>query len=187
MNNKASVDFITKTVVSLTCFLGILICIICNLSITGKLTWSLYPMTSILFLWLMIIPLFQFKRNKFRIALVSFSIFIIPFLWILNKIIGGTTLMLSLGIPVSLIAILYMWVIYFLFLTRKTEKWMTASVSILLGIPVGIIISTIISKFLNQPIIDVWDLLSYGILIMISIIIFFIGRTRKHLYSENNG
>ncbi|MBS4196335.1 hypothetical protein [Lederbergia citri] len=186
MNNKASVDFITKTAISVACFLCILICIICNFSVTGKLTWSLYPITSILFLWLMIIPLFQFKRNKVGKALVSFSIFIIPFLLILNIIMGGTKLMLSLGIPVSLVAIFYMWVIYFLFLTIKTVKWITVSVSILLGIPVGIIISTIISKFINQPIIDAWDILSYGIMIMISIIIFFIGRTRKRL-SVNHG
>ncbi|MBY0123781.1 hypothetical protein [Bacillus sp. S/N-304-OC-R1] len=187
MNNKASVNFIIKTVISLTCFLGILICIICNLSVKGKLTWSLYPITSILFLWLIIIPLFQFKRNKVRKALVSLSIFIIPFLLILNHIIGGTKLMLPIGIPISLIGIFYMWMIYFLFLTMKTGKWITVSVSIMLGIPVGIIVSAMISKFINHPIIDTWDILSYGIMIMISIITFFIGRTRKHLCLENGG
>lgn len=178
-NKKESVKFIAKIIITVTCLLGIFICMICDMAISGDFTWSLYPITAISFAWLIIIPLFQFKKNKVCMSLVSLSIFIIPFLFILDKIIGGTKFMLPLGVPVSLIAIAYMWGIYILFSIKKAVKWNMASISILLGIPVSLIINYIVVKFTNQPIIDVWDIISCGILGMASIVVFFIGRNRK--------
>jgi transcriptional regulator with XRE-family HTH domain len=175
-NKKQSVKFIAKTLITVTCLLGMFICIICDIAISGVLTWSLYPITSISFAWLIIIPIFQFKKNNVRMSLISLSVFIIPFLFVLNKIIGGIKLMLSLGIPVSLIAIAYIWIIYILFSIKNSAKWNIASISILLGIPVSLIINCIISKFIDQPIINVWIILSWGIQVVISIALFFMGK-----------
>lgn len=174
-----SVKLISKLVISAICLLGILICIICDMAITGTYTWSLYPITSIIFAWLIIIPLFQFEKNKVCMSLISISIFIIPFLFILNKIIGGIKFMLPIGIPISLISIAYMWVIYILFSIKKVTKWNAAAISIILGIPVSLLISYTVAKFTNEPIADVWDILSWGILAMVSMVFYFIGKKRE--------
>lgn len=139
-NKKESAKFIGKIVITVTCLLGIFICMICDMAISGTFTWSLYPITAISFAWLIIIPFFQFEKNKVCMSLVSLSVFIIPFLFILNKIIGGTKFMLPLGIPVSLIAIVYIWGIYILFSIKKAVKWNMAAISILLILPVMSII-----------------------------------------------
>lgn len=168
-----------KIIITLICFLGIFICMICDIAISDTFTWSLYPITAILFASLIIIPFFQFEKNKVCMSLVSLSIFIIPFLFILNIIIGDTKFMLTLGILVSLIVIIYMWVIYFLLSIKRTEKLTMASISILLAIPVGMLINFIVAKFTNHPIIDMWDLLSYGLLGMVSIVLFFIAKKKQ--------
>lgn len=178
-NKKESTKFIAKIVITATCLLSIFICMICDMAISGAFTWSLYPITSILFAWIVIIPLFQFEKIKVCISLISLSIFIIPFLFTLNKIIGGTKFILQLGIPISLIAIAYMWCIYILFSIKKAVKWNMVAISILLGIPVFLLINYIIAKFTNQPIIDIWYILSCGILVTVSSVLFFIGKKRK--------
>ncbi|WP_214483986.1 helix-turn-helix domain-containing protein [Bacillus sp. SM2101] len=174
--NKKSITLIAKYGFTIACLLGIFISMICDIAISGTFTWSLYPITAIPYAWLIIIPLFQFKRYKVFISLLSLSIFIIPFLVILSNIIGGTKLMLPLGIPVALIAISYMWGIFLLFSITKANKWYMASISVLLVIPVSFLINNIIAKNLNEPIIDTWDILSLGVLGIITIILFLKGK-----------
>jgi transcriptional regulator with XRE-family HTH domain len=179
VNKKESVKFIAKIGITVTCLLGIFICMICDMAISGAFTWSLYPITAISFAWLIIIPLFQFKKNNVCMSLISLSVFIIPFLFILNKIIGGIKFMLPMGIPISLIAIAYMWGIYILFSIKKSVKWNMAAISILLGIPVSLIINYIVAKFTKQPIINVWNILSWGIQVLVSIVLFLIGKKQE--------
>lgn len=188
-NKKESIKFIAKFAITVTCLLGIFICTICDMAVSGTFTWSLYAITSIVFLWLIVIPLFQFKKNNVCMSLISLSIFIIPFLFLLNKIIGGTKFMLPIGIPVSLIAIAYMWGVYLLFSVKKALKWNMAAISILLGIPVSLIINCIVVKFTKQPVINVWDILSWGIQVVAAIILFLIGRnskTGRSYYNKDN-
>ncbi|OCA82760.1 helix-turn-helix domain-containing protein [Pseudobacillus wudalianchiensis] len=180
-NKRKSVDLIAKMTITVICLISILVCMICDVAVSGHLAWSPYPVASMIFVWLIITPLFHFKRNKVRKALFSLSIFIIPFLFALNQIMGGTKLLLPLGIPLSLIVVCYIWVIYLLFTTEKMTRWTLASISIVTGIPLGITIDSVISKFVNQPIMDVWDLLSYGTLVIAAMITFFIGRKGKQL------
>ena len=178
-HKNKSIKLIAKIAITASSFLSIFICIICDIAISGTLSWSLYPIVAILFAWIVIFPLFQFKKNNVCISLISLSIFIIPFLFILDKIIGGTKLMMPLGVPIAIVSIIYIWVIYFLFSIKRSEKWNMAAISVLLGIPVSIIINYIVSKFMIQPMIDVWDILSYGIMIVISVLLFFIGKKQK--------
>ncbi len=178
-NKKESVKSIEKIVITVSCLLSIFICMLCDTAISGTFTWSLYPITSVLFAWLIIIPLFQFEKNRVCISLVSLSVFIIPFLFILNKIISGTKFLLLIGIPVSLIALAYMWGIFFLFSIKKAAKWNMAAISIILGIPINLLINYIVAKLINQPIIDVWNILSCGILGIVSIVLFLIGKKQK--------
>ncbi|MDX8367974.1 helix-turn-helix domain-containing protein [Cytobacillus sp. IB215665] len=177
---KKSVKFIAEPIITVTCLLGIFISVICDIAISGTFTWSLYPIAAISFAWLIIIPLFQFDEYRVRMSLISLSIFIFPFLSVLNNIIGGTKFMLPMGIPIALIAIGYLWGIYILFSIKNTFKWNMVSISILLGIPVSLLINYIVAKFINQPITDLWDVLAFGILGMASIVLFFIGQKQKY-------
>ena len=58
---KADKNNITKNVIipilfSVILLTGIMVCIICNIAISGNLTWSLIPVSSIVFAWLIFFP-----------------------------------------------------------------------------------------------------------------------------------
>lgn len=66
--------------------LGILVCVICDVAISGALTWSWYPVSSILFAWLVCVPaldcffvvyLFHFQEIRVEKAIGSGSYFLI--------------------------------------------------------------------------------------------------------------
>ena len=41
--------------------LGIIVCSICDMAISGTFSWSLYPMTAIIFAWLVLIPFVKYR------------------------------------------------------------------------------------------------------------------------------
>ncbi|WP_042352391.1 helix-turn-helix domain-containing protein [Bacillus massiliigorillae] len=166
---------IGKNIISVMFLLGMIVCVICDFAITGTLTWSLYPISSIIFAWLIIMPLFQYERRGIRVSLAVLSIIIIPFLFVLDKIIGSAELLMPIGIRVSAIAIVYLWCIYILFSLMKTRRWMASAIVVLSAIPVTFMINYVVSQFVEQPSINIWDFLSYGILVVIAIILIWIG------------
>jgi transcriptional regulator with XRE-family HTH domain len=161
-----------KIVISTASLLGIIVCAICNVAISGTFTWSLYPITSIIFAWLIIMPLFQFKKKRICISLSSFSVLIVPFLFALSKIIGSTNLLMPIGIRVSIIMVVYLWSIYILFSIMKTKKWMASAISVLLAIPVSLMINYVVAQFIGQPTTYIVGILSYGILIIVAVVLF---------------
>lgn len=50
---KNVIIFLLYSVILLT---GIMVCLICNLAISGKLTWALIPISSIIFAWIISFP-----------------------------------------------------------------------------------------------------------------------------------
>lgn len=74
----------------------------------------------------------------------------------------------------SVIGMIYLWSIVGIFQKFKQRKYVVASISLLLGIPVCLIVNITLSKIILEPIIDIWDILTIFILLIISVILFIV-------------
>lgn len=54
--NNFKVNVIIADIVSILFLTGIVTCMICDLRTTGRITWSMIPVSSILFTWMVVIP-----------------------------------------------------------------------------------------------------------------------------------
>jgi transcriptional regulator with XRE-family HTH domain len=178
-NRSRNIRLLCATIISTISLLGILVCIICDFAIAGRLTWSLFPICSIIFTWLVIMPILVWSKNGTFLSLTLFSLFLIPFLLILEWIIGIDRLIMPLGIPISILSILYLWVIYLLFTKSKLKKYVAVAVTFILGLPISYGINSIVGKFTGQPTIDIWDVLTYSLLVISSFAIFVAGSIRS--------
>lgn len=52
-------------VFSLLLIVGIAACAICDVAISHAFTWSLYPISSIIFAWLVFIPIIRFGKKEY--------------------------------------------------------------------------------------------------------------------------
>lgn len=91
---------------SILLLLGILVCSICDMAISGTFTWSLYPISSILFVWFVFSPVVKFGNKGILGSLIIFSILLIPFLYVISKIVCSDLIM-QIGVRISLISIIY--------------------------------------------------------------------------------
>lgn len=177
---KNKIYFIIFTVI---CLIAVTVCAICDLAISKSLTWSLICITSIIFTWLILLPSMILKKKIVFTTLLLLTIFIIPFLYILSVLIKHTEV-LSIGTIMSVIGILYLWSIVGIFQRLKHRKYIVSGISTLLAIPICLIINVILSKMILEPIIDIWDILTIFILIIISIILFIMDYYKSKNYNK---
>ncbi len=165
--------------ISALSFLGIAICIICDFAITGRLTWSLFPVSSLVYFWLVTIPAIVCSKRRILGSLVLVSLLTIPFLFVLEKIIGINRLIMPLATPIFIITMVYLWVAYLMIGRTKWPKYIAVAGTFFAGLPVSLGVNFIISKHIGEPIIDIWDILAYAILFTLSALIFGYGYIRS--------
>lgn len=166
MKNK----IISILVTSLS-FIAIIVCIICDLAILGEFTWSIITTSSILFFWLFLIPIIKLGKKGISKSLTVLSIFIIPFLYILSISIKENKIF-SIGVAMSIIAIVYVWCIFWIFKLFQRRKIKALGMTLLLSIPFYLIANGILSKMILEPKMDIWDILLMTIIITFAIVMF---------------
>lgn len=159
-------------------FVGIAVCVICDLAISHTFTWSLYPISAITFSGLVVIPIIKFGKKGICGSLIVCSIFIIPFLYVLNSIIKVSDLFLPISISMAFIGIVYIWVIFLLFTKLKTRKLLATAITLLMLIPVDVLITFTLSRTISESL-NIWDIIGFFIVTIVAIVLFIIDFVAK--------
>lgn len=152
----------------MTLLIGIMVCLICNMAISGALTWSLIPVSSIVFAWLIAFPIVIMGKRGTIASLISLSAFIVPYLYLLSlftKVNG----VFSVGAVMAAASIVFLWVITAVFrCIDKTRRFLALGIALLLAVPFLFVINILLSKRIDTPLWDVWDMLSVFILLILA-------------------
>lgn len=170
---------ISAAVFSILMLSGIAVCSICNIAISGSFTWSLYPISSIIFAWLILFPIIKFGSKGLLRSLITLSVSIIPFLYVISRI-NGNNLIMPIAVKTSVLSLIYLWCVYCIFKKLKKQKLKATSLSLLLLLPLCIAINLCIAKILSVSFLDIWDLLSFALIIISAVILLIIDYRIKH-------
>ncbi|MDE5931052.1 MAG: helix-turn-helix domain-containing protein [Lachnospiraceae bacterium] len=178
--NNMSKNVIISLLFSVTLLIGIMVCIICNLAISGSLTWSLIPVGSIVFAWAVSFPGIIFGKKGIAMSLISLSVFIIPYLYLLSLLLNVRAVF-SIGTASALTSIVFLWLIFAVFSRiGKTQKLIALGITFLLAIPFMLMINVMLSKMTAEPILDVWDMLTVFLLLIFAFVSFICDYAKKH-------
>lgn len=157
--------------------LGIVVCLICDIAISGKLTWSLIPVSSIAFAWAIFFP--AIILGKWGAGLLSLSVLVIPYLFLLSSIIKVREVF-SVGAVMAAVSIVFAWIIAAIFICiGRVRRWAAFGISFLTAIPFMMIVNVMLSKMTEEPAFDVWDALCGFILIILALASFAGDHARK--------
>lgn len=134
-------------VISFLCVAGIITCIICNLAINKTISWSLYPIISILFFWITVTPALVLPKNRIISSMAILSISVFPFLFLLEKIIGGKEWFFALGVPVAIVSLIGIWLIMAAYKILKKNLWFLYSFAVFM---LGVVVSSFIKYFIYK-------------------------------------
>ncbi|MCI8774725.1 MAG: helix-turn-helix domain-containing protein [Lachnospiraceae bacterium] len=177
--NNAAKNIIISSLFSVTLLTGIMVCIICNLAISGNLTWSLIPVSSIVFAWVISFPGILLGKKGIAMSFISLSVFIIPYLYLMSRLLNARAVF-SVGSAIAFVAILFLWLIFAVFnRIGKTQKLIALGTSFLLAIPFMFVINAVLSKMTAEPILDVWDMLTVFLLLIFAFVFFICDYAKK--------
>ena len=178
--NNMRKNVIISILFSVTLLIGIMVCLICNLAISGNLTWSLIPVSSIVFAWVISFPSIILGKKGIIVSLILLSAFIVPYLFLLSNLVKVKEVF-SVGAVMAGASIVFLWIIVAIFrrIGKTGSKLIALGTSLLLAIPFMFVINVILSKMIAEPIFDVWDMLSVFILLILAFVSFICDYAKK--------
>lgn len=153
-------DSILKTVFTILSgmfLIAILVCVICDVAVTKSISWSLYVISSVVYTWFIIAPIFSFKKYRFVISVFCMSVLTIPFLFVIERVSNTSGWLAAIAIPSTLIALVYLWAVCCMFTFTKINRWILSSMAFALVIVFEFIINAVVDHALSQSGPDVWD------------------------------
>ena len=155
-------------------------CLICDYFTAESLSWSLISIVSILSGWLILLPCLT--AGKKIVAKTLLIISIIPFpLLALIAFIYKKPIILSLGVSISFIGIISVWMIYMILYKCRKRLWLGCAYSLLLIIPISASINHTVATFLKPDIYDrKSDIFNSIITFMLSLICFGVNYLSTH-------
>ena len=160
--NNMTKNAVISLLFSATLLIGIMVCLIC-----------------IVFVWVVSFPSIILGKKGMLISLISLSAFVIPYLFLLSRLIKVKEVF-SVGVIMAVASILFLWVIAAIWKKKKkTRKLIALGMIFLLFIPFMVIINVILSRMIVEPVLDIWDMLSIFILLILAFISFICDYAKK--------
>lgn len=169
--NNLSKNAIVFILFSTALAIGIVVCAVCDIAISGTFTWSLIPTSSIIFAWVVCFPVIILGKKGIMGSLAALSIFIFPYLYILGKLVEVREVF-SIGAAVSVISIVYLWLIFAMFHRLRARRMIALGIAFLVTIPFMLAVNVTLSRMIGEPVVDVWDILSAFILLTAAFSVF---------------
>lgn len=166
--NNTAKNTVISIIYTVTMVIGILVCCICDVSISGTFTWSLITLSSIIIAWITSFPIILLGKRGVLISIISISIFIIPFIYILS-VLTKVKEVFDIGAIMSVVALVFLWLTFVLYHRLKERKLLATGITFLFTIPFNFLVNIILSKFIDEPVVDIWDILSVSVLLIIAI------------------
>ncbi len=160
------------------------ICVICDWAISGALTWSLYPILSFILAGVVFFPLLACGAQVILYSLIALSLGIFPFLFSLRLLLPEYPLLLPIGIRMAGIALVFFWCAFALFRRLVRHRLLALSCCLLLCMPTHFAVDFSLSRLIDTPLFDIWDALSWLILMILAAIFFHWDRRLYHTPSE---
>jgi transcriptional regulator with XRE-family HTH domain len=178
--NNMNKNVIISTIYTIAMIIGIMVCYI---AISRTLTWSLIVLSSILVTWIATFPVMLLGKKGVLVAMIAISIIIVPFMFILSILIKVNEVF-SIGSIMSIISLVFLWIIYVLYYRLKERKLLATGITFLFATPFTFLTNGTLSKMIGEPVIDVWDILSIFILLIIAFAFIIGDYARKKGYAR---
>lgn len=163
---------IILVIVSAAALIAIFVCLVCNYFTAKRLSWSVIVSVSIIAAWSVLLPSLTAKTKIVLKTLIIISVVPLPLLAVLSLLLKKI-IIFKLGICITLIVIVAIWIIYGVFRKCKGRWYRAVGFALLALIPVPIIITHIASYFLPQAQIDsTSDIFNSGITLILSLVCF---------------
>lgn len=136
---------------SVLLLIGIFVVFIVDFATSGTLSWSLIPISASVLAWFVFFPVLKFGAKGIVGSLIAVSVFIVPFLYVIDRLIKTNVMIFPMGIRIAPLAIAFFWIAYLLFKKLRTRILLAIAILMLLLSPLNYFTNSMIASMLNRP------------------------------------
>lgn len=141
----------TMFITTIIFLMASVVCCTINYSVNRSINWSLFPVGALVVIWATITPLLIMKKNKLLGLYTGLSLTLIPFLFLIQKLVAVKGWVMPLALPVAGLSLIAFGTCLVAFVYFKSSKFYPAALTVFLfGFVVNFGVGVIVSNFLDK-------------------------------------
>ncbi len=138
-------------IISASLGLSAFVCLLVDFCITQSFTWSRFPVSALLFCFVILAPVFLLRKHRIALSLAVFFAGLIPFLTYLESLVPAKGWVRGLAVPIAGLSAACTVLIVGLFLYSKIDRLVALAITFAVtGIGLNLITNEIVTHYLDQ-------------------------------------
>lgn len=160
--------------------LAAFVCALVDFCLTQSLTWSLFPLSALLFCFVVLLPIFMLKKHRTAAGIAVFFAGLVPFLFYMESLVPAKGWVVGLALPITAISAVCTTLILWMFLYSKIDRLVAAAiVCIVTGIGLNLLTNEIVMRYLDKRYFNISVLITATCFAVVAVVLLIIAMTRR--------
>ncbi len=183
--NRVGFKRLGAVIFSALLFTAMAVCFICDMAISGRLTWSLISAVSIVFGWAVCLPGIRFGKKGIVRCFGWLSGLIIPYLYVLSRLINVREVF-TVGGTMAVISVAFLWMVIGVFKKMWSGKKRAVFGTVCLVSALFVVtVNVVLSRMTGSPVFNVWDGITVLVLLVSAGVSFGLGGQEEKAAGES--
>lgn len=183
--NRVGFKRLGAVIFSALLFTAMAVCFICDMAISGRLTWSLISAVSIVFGWAVCLPGIRFGKKGIVRCFGWLSGLIIPYLYVLSRLINVREVF-TVGGTMAVISVSFLWMVIGVFKKMWSGKKRAVFGTVCLVSALFVVtVNVVLSRMTGSPVFNVWDGITVLVLLVSAGVSFGLGGQEEKAAGES--
>ena len=183
--NRVGFKRLGAVIFSALFFTAMAVCFICDMAISGRLTWSLISAVSIVFGWAVCLPGIRFGKKGIVRCFGWLSGLIIPYLYVLSRLINVREVF-TVGGTMAVISVAFLWMVIGVFKKMWSGKKRAVFGTVCLVSALFVVtVNVVLSRMTGSPVFNVWDGITVLVLLVSAGVSFGLGGQEENAAGES--
>ena len=183
--NRVGFKRLGAVIFSALFFTAMAVCFICDMAISGRLTWSLISAVSIVFGWAVCLPGIRFGKKGIVRCFGWLSGLIIPYLYVLSRLINVREVF-TVGGTMAVISVSFLWMVIGVFKKMWSGKKRAVFGTVcLVSALLVVTVNVVLSRMTGSPVFNVWDGITVLVLLVSAGVSFGLGGQEEKAAGES--
>lgn len=131
--------------------LAAFVCALVDFCLTQSLTWSRFPLSALLYCFVVLLPIFLLKKHRTAFGATAFFAGLVPFLFYIETLVSAKGWVIGLALPIAAMTAGCTALTIWLFLYSKVDRLIAAAIVFAdTGVAMNFLINEIVMRYLDK-------------------------------------
>ncbi len=156
------------------------VCALVDYCITQSLTWSRFPLSALLFCFVVLLPIFLLKKHRTAFGASVFFAGLIPYLLYLESLVPTKGWVIGLALPIAAMTAGCTALSIWLFLYSKVDRLIAAAIVLAdTGVAMNFLINEIVMRYVDKQYFNISVFITAGCFAVAAVVLVIIAISRR--------